>query len=84
MVKRNEDSLDQIARLALATVLLSAGLTWLGGLQGNVGALFAASIGGLALFTGLTGLSPSHIRVWISTKFERKQSPASQIANAKS
>ncbi len=68
MVNRNEDSLDRIAYLALATVLMPAGLIWLGGLQGNVGGLFTASIGGLALFTGLTGIDPSYVRVWISTK----------------
>ncbi len=83
IVKCNEDSLDRVARLGLATVLLPAGLVWLGGWQGNGGGLFAASIGGLALFTGLTGIGPSCIRVWIS-KSEKKQSAAPSIANAKS
>ncbi len=56
MFKRNASIVDRIGCLALATVLLPAGLFWLDGLQGSGGGLFAVGIGGIALFTGLTGI----------------------------
>jgi hypothetical protein len=67
MFTRNEGTLDRILRLALATVLLPAGLFLLGGLQGNVLGLIATGFGVLALVTGITGLCPTYIPFGIST-----------------
>jgi hypothetical protein len=77
MFKRNEGTLDRIVRLALGTVLLPAGLFWLGALQGNVPGLLAAGVGVIGLLTGLTGVCPSYIPFGISTlEPEKKQSTA--------
>jgi hypothetical protein len=73
MFKRNEGTLDRIMRLALATVLLPAGLFWLGGLQGSVLGLLATVIGVLALITGLTGVCPTYIPFGISTLEGKKR-----------
>ncbi len=78
MFKRNEGTLDRIARLVLATVLLPAGLFFLGALQGNLAGLFAAGIGVIGLVTGVTGVCPTYNLFGISTlEAEKKQSTAS-------
>jgi hypothetical protein len=77
MFKRNEGTLDRIARLALGTVLLPAGLFWLGALQGNVAGLLAAVLGVIALVTALTGFCPTYVLFGFDTlKPEKKQSVA--------
>ena len=45
MLKRNEGTIDRILRVILATVLLSVGLFWLGGLQGSVAGLVVTGFG---------------------------------------
>lgn len=78
MFKRNEGTLDRIARLALATVLLPAGLFLLGALQGNVAGLFAVGVGLIGLITGVTGVCPTYNLFGISTlEPEKKESTAS-------
>ncbi len=67
MFKRNEGTLDRIMRLALAAVLLPAGLVWLGGLQGNVVGLLVALPGVLGLISGVTGFCPLYVPFGIST-----------------
>ncbi len=67
MFKRNEGTLDRILRLAVAAVLLPTGLYGLGGLQGNALGLLVSLIGGLALFTGLTGYCLLYALLGIST-----------------
>jgi len=75
MFKRNEGTLDRIVRVVLGTVLLPAGLFWLGGLQGNVLGLLAAGLGVLGLITGLTGVCILYIPFGISTlETEKKRS----------
>ncbi len=77
MFKRNEGTLDRIARLALATVLLPAGLFLLGALQGNPAGLFAAGVGLIGLITGVTGVCPTYNLFGISTlEPKKKQSNA--------
>lgn len=73
MFKRNEGKLDRIVRLALATVLLPAGLFWLGGLHGSVLGLLATVFGVLALITGLTGVCPTYIPFGVSTLEAKKR-----------
>jgi hypothetical protein len=78
MFKRNEGTLDRIVRLALAAVLLPAGLFLLGGLQGNVLGLIATGFGVLALVTGATGVCPTYMPFGISTlESEKRQNRAS-------
>ncbi len=78
MFKRNEGTLDRIARLALAAVLLPAGLFFLGALQGNLAGLVAVGIGLIGLVTGATGVCPTYNLFGISTlQPEKKQSSAS-------
>ncbi len=77
MFKRNEGTLDRIVRLALAIVLLPAGLFFLGALQGNLVGLFAVGIGLIGLVTGATGVCPTYNLFGISTlETEQKQSTA--------
>jgi len=79
MFKRNEGIIDRILRLALATVLLPAGIFLLGGLQGTVLGLLAIGIGTLALFTGITGVCLLYIPFGISTlETDKKQNTPSQ------
>jgi DUF2892 family protein len=77
MFKRNEGTIDRIARLALATVLLPAGFFWLGGLQGTALGLLAAGVGVIGLVTGATGICPTYNLFGISTlEPEKKETPA--------
>ncbi len=77
MFRRNEGTLDRIARLALATVLLPAGLFVLGALQGNLAGLVATGIGVIGLVTGATGVCPTYNLFGISTlEPEKKQGRA--------
>ncbi len=77
MFKRNEGTIDRIARLVLAIVLLPAGLLFLGALQGNVAGLVATGIGVIGLVTGVTGVCPTYNLFGISTlEPEKKQSTA--------
>lgn len=82
MFKRNEGTLDRIVRLAVGTVLLPAGLFWLGGLQGNVLGLLIALPGVIGLVTALTGFCPTYVLFGISTlESEKKPSVASLKEN---
>ncbi len=67
MFKRNEGTLDRALRLALAAVLLPAGLVALGGLQGNGLGLLVALPGVLGLVSGVTGFCPLYVPFGIST-----------------
>ena len=78
MFKRNEGTLDRILRVALGTVLLPAGLFWLGGLQGSIVGLLAIGLGVIGWFTGFIGVCPLYIPFGISTlEAEKKQSTSS-------
>lgn len=72
MFKRNEGIIDRTLRVVLAIVLLSVGLFWLGGLQGNVPGLIVAGVGLLPLITGLTGFCPLYVLFGISTLEKEK------------
>ena len=77
MFKRNEGTLDRIARLAVAFVFLPASFFWLGALQGNVPGLVAAVIGTIGLVTGITGFCPTYVLFGVSTlETGKKHSPA--------
>lgn len=67
MLKRNEGTLDRIARLTLGVVLLPTGLFLLGGLQGNMIGLIATGVGVIGLITGATGVCPSYTLLRLST-----------------
>jgi hypothetical protein len=82
MFKRNEGTLDRIARLALGIVLLPTGLVLLGGMQGNVWGLLVALPGVIGLVTALTGFCPTYVLFGISTlESEKKPSVASLKGN---
>ena len=82
MFKRNEGTLDRIVRLALGTVLLPAGLFWLGGWQGNVLGLLVALPGVIGLVTALTGFCPTYVLFGVSTlETEKRQSAAPAKGN---
>lgn len=73
MFKRNEGILDRIVRVALATVLLLAGLLLYGVLHANVLGLFIAGFGVWLLVTGLTGVCPLYIPFGFSTLEKEKE-----------
>ena len=73
MLKRNEGIIDRTLRVALAMVLLPAGLFWLGGLHGTVLGLVITGFGLLPLITGLTGFCPLYIPFGISTLEKEKE-----------
>ncbi len=74
MFKRNEGTLDRLARLAVGIILLPAGLFWLGALQGNVVGLVAAVVGLIGLVTSLTGFCLAYVPFGVST-VEAKEKP---------
>ncbi len=73
MFKRDEGTLDRIVRLALATVLLPAGLFQLGGLQSSLGGLFLVGTGGLACSKASQGRCAVHA-LWLPALELKKQS----------
>ena len=82
MFKRNEGTLDRIARLAVGIVLLPTGLVLLGGMQGNVLGLLVTLPGVIGLVTALTGFCPTYVLFGISTlESEKKPSVASLKGN---
>lgn len=73
MLKRNEGTIDRVLRVLVATVLLLAGLFWLGGLQGRALGLIVAVFSLLPLTTGVTGVCPMYIPFGISTLEKGKE-----------
>ncbi len=54
MLKRNVGGLDRCARLAAGMVLVPVGLWFLGGIRGQLSGLVVATLGLVALATGLS------------------------------
>lgn len=62
-MKRNENSIERIIRIVLGVVLLYIGYSMLSGLTQNL----VYILGGLALFTGITGFCAIYTLLGIST-----------------
>ena len=67
MLKRNVGGLDRCARLALGIVLVPVGLWLLGGIRGQLSGLVVATLGLVALATGLLGFCLLYAPLGIST-----------------
>jgi len=73
MFIRNVGILDRIARVTLGLVFMLVGLILIAVLQGKVPGLVVASIGGLGLITGITGVCPLYTPFGINTREKEKE-----------
>ncbi len=67
MFKRNEGILDRLVRAVIGVVFTPIGLFVLGGLQGKVAGIVFIVIGGIGLFTAITGFCLPYALLGIST-----------------